>query len=172
MLLLLKTVRKLYKLIVSEAAPISIALGLALGMVLGLTPLLCWHNLLVAVLILMLRVNISASLIGMGAFKVAGIPLWGAFHALGAQLLSKPDLEQVWIRVVHAPGLSLLGLNNSQVLGSLVVSACLFPVILIGGGLFVKRMRRVLTEEAQNHWLARLVTRSKFLGYLVRMAGD
>jgi uncharacterized protein (TIGR03546 family) len=169
---LLKSLRKVFKLVVSETAILSISAGFAVGMVLGLTPLLKVHTVLLLALVMIFRINLSAVFTSMGVFKLVGIPLWPTFHGLGASLLSDPARVDLWTTVTHTPGLNLLDLNNSQVLGSLLVSAGLFPVVLIVGTVAVKWGRRVFTEERQSHWLARMVTKSRIFGAMVKWAGD
>ena len=55
---------KLFKVLNSETDPGQISLGLCLGLVAGLTPLASIHNILVLLLVLVLRVNISAFILG------------------------------------------------------------------------------------------------------------
>ena len=166
-LFLLKMLRSFYKLLISETAPLSIAAGFAAGVLLGFTPLLSPHNLLLAMVIMLLRVNLSAALFSMALFKLVGIPLWGAFHELGWDLLNRPGLEAVWRSV---PGFDLLRLNNTQVLGSLAVSLLVAPVVLLLGLALVRRARALLTENRANHWFVRFVNRSRVLSYLAQWA--
>jgi len=172
MFFVLKSLRKVYKLVISETAISSIALGFTLGVILGLTPLLAWHNLPLLVLVLMFRINLSAVLASMGFFKVAAIPLWGTFNELGASLLGEDSLNGLWTTCVNTPGLSLLQLNNSQVLGSLLVSLCLAPVVLVASVFVVRWARSVLTEQRQNHWLAKILARSRIFAKLTKWAAD
>lgn len=169
-LILLRYLRSLYRLIISETAPLSIAAGLAAGCVLGLTPLSAPHNLLIAMAILLLRVNLGAALFSMGVFKLLGALLWGAFHELGLSLLTNPGLEGLWRGLVYTPGPSYLRLNNTQILGSLTVALLLAPLVLLGGLGFVRHARAVLTEKRANHWLVRWTSSSRILAYLARWA--
>lgn len=166
-LFLLKMLRSLYRLLISETAPLSIASGFAAGVILGFTPLLSPHNFLIAMVILLVRVNLSAALFSMATFKLIGVPLWGAFHELGYDLLTRPGLESTWTAI---PGLTTLRLNNSQILGSLVVSLLVAPVVLLAGLGLVHRARAVLNEKRANHWFVRFVNRSRVLSYLAKWA--
>lgn len=169
-LFLLKTLRSLYKLIISETAPLSIASGFACGMVLGLTPFLAPHNILIVMAVLLLRVNLSATLFGWGIFKLVSILLWGAFHELGLSILTDPAREGLAQTLSYGPGLSLLRLNNTQILGSLLVALLLFPIVLIAGLGLVRRARAILNEKRANHWLVRWTSSSRILAYLARWA--
>lgn len=167
---LLQQLRKLFKVMISETAPISIALGLGIGVYLGLTPLLAAHTALLVVLLMVFRINMSAAFCSMAIFKLLGMPLWPSFHTLGASLLDDPSLSGVFTVLVNTPGLALLSLNNTQILGSLVVSTGLLPFVIVAGVLLTKWVRRVFTEQRQDHWLAKAVLKSKLFGAAVKWA--
>ena len=60
--------------------------------------------------------------------------------------------------------------RNPQVLGSLVVSLCLAPAVLIVSVFAVRWGRRVLTDERQDHWLAKMLARSRVFAKLTKWA--
>jgi uncharacterized protein (TIGR03546 family) len=166
----LKQLRKLFKVMLSETAPISVALGLGIGVYLGLAPLLSGHTILLIALLMVFRINMSAAFCSMAIFKLLGLPLWGTFHTLGASLLDNPSLAGLFTTLVNAPGTSLLSLNNSQVLGSLVVSTALLPFVVGGGVVLTKWVRKVFTEQRAEHWLSRMLLKSKTFGHFVKWA--
>jgi uncharacterized protein (TIGR03546 family) len=167
---LLKQFRKLFKVMMSETAPISIGLGLGIGVYLGLTPLLSGHTILLIALLMVFRINMSAAFCSMAIFKLLGMPLWATFHTLGASLLDNPSLSGLFTTLVNTPGTSLLSLNNSQVLGSLVVSTGLLPFVIVGGMLLTKWVRKVFTEQREEHWLSRMLLKSKIFAHAVKWA--
>ena len=59
---LLKLLGKLIKALTSNESPGQIAGGFILGMIIGLTPFWSLHNLVVVLLIILIRVNISMSI--------------------------------------------------------------------------------------------------------------
>ena len=170
MLTLLKLLRNLYKVVVSETAPLAIASGFVAGMILGLTPLLSFHNLLLLSVVLMLRVNLSAVLLGLAAFKLLTPLLWTPFHAMGTRLLEGPSLQGFWVAVNDAPILSLCNLNNTQVVGSLTACLALSIPVLVGSLLLVNWARKVLTEARKDHWLVKKVNSSRVLVWLIKLA--
>ena len=58
-MIVLKFLSKLFKALRSGDSPGQLAGGFALGMIIGLTPLWSLHNLLVVILIIIIKVNIS-----------------------------------------------------------------------------------------------------------------
>src|SRR5688500_5334767 len=89
MLTLLKLVQSLIKTLHSEGTPGQVAAGIALGSVLGLTPLVNVHNLLIAALILVLNVSVGGAMLGWALFLPAGVLL----DPLFARIVRLPLLE-------------------------------------------------------------------------------
>lgn len=133
---MLRTLAKLLQVLNSETEPRQITLGLALGMVMGFTPMLTLHNLFVLLLVLILRVNLSAFLLGLGVFSALAYALDPAFHALGLAVLQAEPLQAMWTDFYNTTWGRLEHFNNTVVMGGLIVSIALFvPVVLTGNRL-------------------------------------
>ncbi len=117
---------KLVKILRSAATPAQIAGGLMLGMVLGLTPLLTVHNLIVVILIIILNVNIAMAIFSFGIFSGIAYIFDPLFHNLGYYLLVKvPSLQGMWTSLYNIPVVALSRYNNTVVMGSLVTALVL-----------------------------------------------
>ncbi len=128
----LRTVIKTLQLLNSETGPWQLAFGASFGMILGLTPLLNLHNVLVLLLICLLRVNISFVLLFMGLSAGFAYLFDNQFHQLGYQLLNSETLIPLWTDWYNDALLRWSRFNNTVVLGSLVASLALFfPVALL-----------------------------------------
>ncbi|MBD3670304.1 MAG: TIGR03546 family protein [Gammaproteobacteria bacterium] len=117
---------KLFKLINSEQEPHQISLGICLGMVAGFTPTLSLHNLLVLFVLLVVRVNISAFIVGFVLFSILAFLLDPAFHGLGEFVLRHPALIDVWTPMYNEVFWRLTGFNNTVLMGSLIISLIAF----------------------------------------------
>jgi uncharacterized protein (TIGR03546 family) len=89
---MLRLLARFLKVLGSETAPGQIALGVTLAMVAGLTPLSAPHNLLVLLLLLVLRANLSAFLVALAAFSGFAYLLDPVSHRVGLWLLTLPAL--------------------------------------------------------------------------------
>jgi uncharacterized protein (TIGR03546 family) len=117
---------KLVKILRSAATPAQIAGGLMLGMVLGLTPLLTVHNLIVIILIIILNVNLAMAIFSFGVFSGIAYLFDPLFHNLGYYLLAKvPGLHGLWTSLYNIPVVALSRYNNTVVMGSLVTALIL-----------------------------------------------
>ena len=117
---------KLVKILRSAATPAQIAGGLMLGMVLGLTPLLTVHNLIVIILIIILNVNIAMAIFSFGVFSGIAYLFDPLFHDLGyALLVNVASLHGLWTSLYNIPLVALSRYNNTVVMGSLVTALIL-----------------------------------------------
>lgn len=129
---MLATLAKLLKALNSETSPWALAWGVALGMVLGLTPLLSIHNLVVLFIVLALRVNLSFFLLSFVFCSGLAYILDPAFNYAGESLLTSPALLNLWQSLYEMPLARLAQFNHTITLGSVVVALVLIvPVLFI-----------------------------------------
>jgi uncharacterized protein (TIGR03546 family) len=159
---IVKILSKLLKALRSNAAPGQIAWGFALGMILGLTPFMSMHNLVVIFLITILNVNLSAVFLGLMVFSGFAYLLDPLFHSIGYFLLVEVNfLQGLWETMYNTPIIALSGFNNTVVLGSLVSSLLLlFPVFLFMKW-FVVYYRENLESKVQKMKIVVLLKGSK-----------
>ncbi|MCB9776893.1 MAG: TIGR03546 family protein, partial [Nitrospiraceae bacterium] len=122
---MIKLLAKLLRVLNSETEPGQISLGFGLAMIAGLTPLLSLHNLLVLLLVCVLRVNLSAFLLGLALCTGIAYALDPLFHQIGLAVLTAPALEGVWTALYQSVWWRLEHFNNSIVMGSLVFAVML-----------------------------------------------
>jgi len=165
MVVILKLLQALVKALHSEGTPGQVAAGIALGAILGLTPLVNLHNLVVAALILMLNVSVPGAMLGWVAFTPLGFVLDALFDALGRRLLLEtPALTPLWTGLANIPVVPLTNFNNTVVLGSLVFALLLFVPLYFGGRWAVRRYRETIGERVMQSRLYQAVAASRLYG--------
>ena len=164
-MVLLKLLQSLVKALHSEGTLGQAAAGIALGSILGLTPLVNFHNLFVAALILLLNVSVPGALLGWALCTPLGFALDPLFDALGRRLLlDTPALTPLWTALANTPVVPLTNFNNTVVLGSLVVAALCFGPLFFGSRWVVRRYRETLGERVKQSGFYRAVTASRLFG--------
>ncbi|MCX5819270.1 MAG: TIGR03546 family protein [Deltaproteobacteria bacterium] len=88
----MRLLAKFLKVLNSNAELLEISLGLCLAMIAGLTPFMSLHNLVVLFAVLVLKVNLSAFLLGLGLFSGIAYALDPLFHRIGLAVLTAPSL--------------------------------------------------------------------------------
>jgi len=135
MFLILKYIAKLLKALASEASPSQIAGGMILGMIIGLTPITSFHNLIIVVLILILRVNIGMALLSFLVFSGVAYLADPLFHRFGIWLLELEGMQATYTNMYNNEWWALTKFYNTVVTGSfisaLVLSIPAFPLFRV-----------------------------------------
>jgi uncharacterized protein (TIGR03546 family) len=129
---MLKIILKFFKVLNSENDPHQISLAFCFAMVAGFTPIFSLHNIIVLLLVLILRINLSGFILGLLVFSGIAYLLDPVFHVLGLFILKAGPLEGLWTTLYGSTIWRLENYNNSITMGSLVVSILLFfPTYII-----------------------------------------
>ena len=162
MLALLKLLQSLVKTLHSEGTPHQIAMGVALGAALGLTPIANVHNAVVIVLLIMFNVSFAAGLLGWAVFTPVGFLLDPVFESIGRiLLLDTPALVPLWTTMDHTPLLPFTNFGNTVVLGSVIGWLVLFVPIYLLARFAVLRYRSTLGERIRQWRIVQAMTASK-----------
>jgi uncharacterized protein (TIGR03546 family) len=162
MLVLVKLIQSIFKALHSEGTPGQVAAGIALGSILGLTPLLNLHNAVVFGLIVMLNVSFPGAMLGWAFFTPIGFLLDPVFDAVGhALLLDATVLRPLWTKVFNVPVLPLTNFDNTIVLGSFVSSVALLVPVYVGARVGVVRYRDTIGARVRASRWYKAVTASK-----------
>lgn len=139
------------------ATPQEIALGVALGAVLGLIPKSNLTAVLLCGVILSLRVNLAAAVFAAGAFSGLAPLLDGVAHQLGSAALSLRALQGGWAWLFRQPIVPWLRLDNTLVLGQLFLGlTSAWPIYRLTFRI-VSRIQPQLTAAMTRSAIARTV---------------
>ncbi len=158
---MLRLIARLLRVLNSETNPGQISLGFCFAMVAGLTPLMSLHNLVVFLLILILRVNLSAFLLGLGVFSGVAYLLDPLFHWYGLRILTAPSLEGLWTSLYNSTLWRLAWFNNTLVMGSMVFSLALFVPLYFLSNSLIRRYRAHVLAWIQKTRLMQIFKASK-----------
>ncbi len=158
---MLGIIARFLRILNSETEPGQISLGFCFALIVGLTPLWSLHNVVVLLLVLILRVNVSAFLLGFVFFSGLAYLLDPIFHSIGLALLTNVSLEVVWTSLYNSTLWRLERFNNSIVMGSLVFSivACL-PLYVVST-ILIRRYRAHVLAWVQRSRMMHLLKASK-----------
>ena len=123
---LLRCTRYLAKAMVLEDDPRRLAFAMALGMVVGVVPKGNLTAVLLMLVILSLRVNLVAVFLSAILFSVFAATCDPICHLIGGALLNASIFRPLWSLFFNLPLAQWTALNNTVVLGSLVLSIYLF----------------------------------------------
>ncbi|MDT8335117.1 MAG: TIGR03546 family protein [Desulfurivibrionaceae bacterium] len=159
---MLKSIARLLKVLNSETDPGQISLGFCFALIIGLTPLMSLHNILVIFLVCILRTNLSAFLLGFLIFTGIAYLLDPLFNRLGLVLLTADPLEPLWTSMYNLALFRLESFNNSIVMGSLVFSLALFIPLYFLFNLLIVKYRDYLLGWIEKSRLMKFFMASRF----------
>ncbi len=119
------------------------------------------HNLFVLLLVFILRVNITAFLLGLALFTGIAYLLDPLFHLLGLAILTAPSLTGLWTSLYQSVWWRLEHFNNSLVMGSLVFSVAIFVPVLLLANLLIRRYRQHVMAWVQKTRVMQMFKASK-----------
>jgi uncharacterized protein (TIGR03546 family) len=161
MLGLLKLIQSIIKTLHSAGTPGQVAAGMALGSVLGLTPLMNLHNLVIFSLLVLLNVSFGGGMLGWMLFVPFGFLLDPVFDTIGSRLLTAPGLRPLWTDLTNTPIVPYTGFNNTVVLGSFVAWLVLAVPIFFAARYGVAKYRATIGERVRQSRFYRAVTASQ-----------
>lgn len=168
---MLSILAKLLKALNSEASPWQIALALCFALIVALTPTLSWHNAIVLLLALVIRVNLSAFFVGTAVFSILALAIDPLSASLGERLLNAPELQAFWTDLYQHPFWRISGFNHTLVLGGLVVSLLAFLPLFFIARILVMQYREKLLIWVEKLWIAKFIKGSKFYNIYMKIAG-
>lgn len=117
----LRPVRQLAQAIVANDSPRQVAWGFVIGMLIGLVPKGNLTAILLGMTLLAFRANKPAGLMGIGVFTFLGLYLDTFAHCIGSAVLVYEPFRGVHSQLYEAAISPLFGLNNTVVIGQLLI---------------------------------------------------
>ena len=158
---MLTAIAKVLKVLNSESRPGQISMALCFSMVVGLTPLFSPHNLLVLLVILLFRVNLSAFILGLALFKGASYLLDPLFHWIGLSVLTAKPIQGLWTVLYNSTLWRIERFNNSVLMGSLLFSLILFVPVYLVLNLIIRQYRERVLEWVRKTQIMKAFMASK-----------
>lgn len=163
--------RKIFILFSSETSPAQLSAGIAFGILLGLMPIqnLVWVSVLL--LVLLLRVNLSLTLVFFCASKGLYLLFYPLIDAVGTSVLKSGSLEGLFTSMYNTPVVAISGYNVPTVMGGLVIGTSLFIVLFPVGIYVIKLYRTHILSWLEKFWLMRVIKGSGLYQWYSRIMG-
>lgn len=152
------TLKKIWDALNHAGRPWQISLAIALALIVGFTPFVSLHNILIILVVLILNIHLGIFILFSGVFSAIAYIFDPLFHKIGLAILTNDSLNSLFTIFYNNPILNLTQFNNTLMMGSLLISLILFiPVLFIINKLIVK-YREVLAIKFQNIPLLNKIT--------------
>jgi uncharacterized protein (TIGR03546 family) len=160
--LILKQIFAFIRLLNSDTGNISLAMGMTCGFILGMTPVLSLHSLLIFLILFFFRIQIGAALVMTFFFKFVAYLMDPVFHLVGSQVLELESLKGFFTTLYNMPIIPYTRFNNSIVMGSAVVTFTLSPIVFILSQTFIIKYREVVVARFQSTKFWKALQATKF----------
>lgn len=160
--LILKQIFAFIRLLNSDTGNISLAMGMTCGFILGMTPVLSLHSLLVFLILFIFRIQIGAALVTAFFFKFVAFLLDPVFHMVGSAVLEMNSLQAFFTTLYNMPIIPYTRFNNSIVMGSAVVTFALSPIVFILSQKMIIKYREQVVARFKDTKFWKAVQATKF----------
>ncbi len=168
MTLLLKQFFGFLKLLNSETGSNQIASGIALGFILGFSPILSLQGLIVILVMLFFRVQIGAAFISAFFFAFIAYLLDPVCNSLGQSVLEIESLRPLYTELYNMPIIPLTKFYNSLVMGSGLLGILLSPLIFFIAKVGVHKYRQVILARFKDTKFWKLVKATSLYQWYVK----
>lgn len=160
--LILKQLFAFIKLLNSDTGNISLAAGMTCGFILGMTPTLSLHSLLVFLILFFFRIQIGAALVMAFFFKFVAFLMDPAFDVVGQKVLEMESLQSLYTTLYNMPLIPFTRFNNSIVMGSFVITFALSPIVFLLSQYFIVKYRVTVLARFKTTKVWKAVEATKF----------
>ncbi len=158
---MLTILMKIFKALNSEQSPGQLAAAISFAAIIGLTPLLSLHNLLIFLIVLWFRVNLSLFLIMWPIFSILGLILEPISESLGLSLLQLPGLIPLWESLYNTLPGRWSNFYYSEVLGGLVIASILATILYPVSKKLITQYREKWLEKFKHYKVIKIMRASK-----------
>ncbi len=160
--LILKQIFAFIKLLNSDTGTISLAAGLTCGFILGMTPVLSLHSLLIFLILFFFRIQIGAAFLAAFFFKFVAFLLDPLFDSVGRKVLEMESLAPIFTKLYNMPLIPFTRFNNSIVMGSAVITIILSPIVFIISQRLIVKYRVTVLARFKTTKMWKAVEATKF----------
>lgn len=160
--LILKQIFAFIKLLNSDTGNISLAMGMTCGFILGMTPVLSLHSLLILLVLFFFRIQIGAATISAFFFKFIAFLLDPLFDNVGRKFLEIDSLQGLFTTLYNMPLIPYTRFNNSVVMGSAIITFILAPLIFLLSQFLINKYREIVVERFKTTKIWKLIQATKF----------
>jgi len=159
---MLTILMKIFKALNSEQSPGQLAAAISFSAIIGLTPLLSLHNVLILLIVLWFRVNLSLFLIMWPLFSILGLMLEPLSESIGSNLLQLPGLIPVWENFYNTLPGRWSNFYYSEVLGGLLIASILAIILYPVSKILITLYREKWLEKFEHYKVIKILKASKF----------
>lgn len=169
---MLTLLAKLLHALNSDSSIRQIALAIALGFVVGLSPLFTLHNLAIIFFVLLLRIHLGSFILALGFFSGLSYLLSPYIVEVGEYVLTLPSLNGLFTSLYQVSLFKLAHWHHTYTLGSFILGIVLCVPIYFISKLIIDKYRVHIKTFFEKFRIVQAIKASKFYGIYTSIVGE
>ena len=169
---MLTLLAKLFHALNSDSSIRQIALAIALGFVVGLSPIFTLHNIVIIFFVLLIRVHLGSFILGVGFFSGLSYLLSPIIVQVGESLLTQPALTDFFTSLYQFSLFKLAHWHHTYTLGAFVLGALLSAPIYFISKFIIEKYRVHIMTFFEKFRIVKALKASKFYSLYSSFSGD
>ena len=169
---MLTLLAKLLHALNSDSSIRQIALAIALGFIVGLSPILTLHNIVIIFFVLIIRVHLGSFILAVGFFSGMSYLLSPVIVQVGESLLTQPTLTDLFTSLYQLSLFKLAHWHHTYVLGAFVLGAVLSAPIYFISKFIIEKYRVHIMTFFEKFRIVKALKASKFCSLYSSFTGE
>lgn len=169
---MLTLLAKLFSALNSESSIRQIALAIALGFIVGLSPLLTLHNIIILFFVMLIRVHLGSFILAVGFFSGLSYLLSPLIVAVGESLLTANSLSGLFTTLYQITFFKLAHWHNTYTLGALVLGILLAVPLYFLATFIIEKYRVHIMSFFEKFRIVKALKASKFYRLYMQFSGQ
>jgi len=169
---MLTLLAKLLSALNGDSSIRQIALAIALGFLVGLSPLFTLHNIVIIFFVLMIRVHLGSFILSLGFFSGVSYLLSPMIVQVGESILTQPRLEVFFTSLYQLSIFKLAHWHHTYVLGAFVLGTLLCVPIYFISKIMIDKYRVHIMTFLEKFRIVKALKASKFYSVYSTFSGE
>lgn len=169
---MLTLLAKLFHALNSDSSIRQIALAIAMGFVVGLSPLLTLHNIVIICIALIIRVHFGSFILAVGFFSGLSYLLSPVIVFVGEYLLTSEALNEIFTTLYQTTLFKLAHWHHTYVLGALILGISLCIPLYFFSKFFIEKYRIHIMKFFEKFRIIQALKASKFYRLYTSFSSD
>ena len=169
---MLTLLAKLFHALNSDSSSRQIALAIALGFIVGLSPILTLHNIVIIFFVLIIRVHIGSFILAVGFFSGLSYLFSPLIVQVGESILTQPSLIDFFTSLYQFSWFKLAHWHHTYVLGAFVLGTVLCAPIYFISKFIIEKYRVHIMTFFEKFRIVKALKASKFYSLYSSFSGE
>ncbi len=169
---MLTLLAKLLHALNSDSSIRQIALAIALGFIVGLSPILTLHNIVIIFFVLIIRIHLGSFILAVGFFSGLSYLLAPIIVQVGESILTQPALADLFTSLYQLSLFKLAHWHHTYILGAFVLGVVLMAPIYFISKLIIDKYRVHIMTFFEKFRIVKALKSSKFYGLYTSLVGE